>query len=86
VAESRFEGWTAPVFRGLSEPFLVGKVSPLLLVPLFVTTLLLALLVSMRIIPYGVALWGGGAALTAWEPQFWGLWRRYRQYDTYYEA
>jgi type IV secretory pathway TrbD component len=86
--------WAAPVYHALAEPFLIGGVPPLFgllnaLVTIMLTLVVLLLswwtiggmLAALGLLTHAVATIG-----TQREPAWWGMWREYLSYTTYYEA
>ena len=82
------EHWSSPVYNGIADPrlSLAAGVPPGFLVLVFLGSVLGGLVMTWRIPVFGIAVYGIGKALTAWDAKWWPKLKAYRRYKTHYEG
>jgi hypothetical protein len=82
---AELSGWRVPITQALALPLHLAGVKPLFLVGVFLGTLL-AMLFFWRLGSFGLAAYGLGCLMAAWEPEWLRMLWRYWWYQTYYEG
>lgn len=78
-------GWRVRIYQAIALPLHIAGVKPLFLMFTFLGTMA-SMLIQWRLATFGLAIYGAGRLLAAWEPEWLTMLWRYWRYRTYYEG